>query len=130
VLIHTHYARRHDPRYDGGLLRRWLARRRATQHDYHLSPLTEHEGRAGRWYPEFPEGTDHSRFWEASYQNPRSFWLEKSALLEAIRTAGFPLVYEQHDGLRSMGPDDYATRHDRSLFVGVKLPPARERVTP
>lgn len=66
-----------------------------------LSPLEKPEGELspyeGRWFFEFPEGTDpEAQLW-ASYSNYRSFWLTKESLLLATWHAGFPLVFEQHD---------------------------------
>lgn len=135
VIIHSHYARAEDPRYDlprPSFLQRIVRRLRrstghppaATTHDYHLSALTRHEGRAGRWYPEFDAQVSPAQMEQsvlASYANLRSFWLVKEELIEAIRAAGFGTVYEQYDFLPSALNDDYIRRYDRSMFVGVKV---------
>lgn len=75
--------------------------------------LVEHEGRLGRWFDEPPSA------WSA-VGNPRSFWLERRHLLQAVIEAGFPLVFEQFDVLG----DVVANRDDEerliSCFVGVK----------
>ena len=135
VIVHSHYAQAEDPRYDSpprpSLLQR-IAKRlgrpagppAVTKHDYHLSALTRHEGRAGRWYPEFDEQVSPAQMEQAmmaSYANLRSFWLVKEELIDAIRAAGFGIVYEQYDFLPSAVDDDYIRRYDRSMFVGVKV---------
>jgi len=135
VIVHSHYAQAEDPRYDSPprprLLKRiaqrlWCSARQppVTRHDYHLSALTRHEGRAGRWYTEFDEHTSVAHMEQsttAAYANVRSFWLVKEELIDAIRAAGFGIVYEQYDFLPSAVDDDYIRRYDRSMFVGVKV---------
>jgi SAM-dependent methyltransferase len=135
VIIHSHYAQAEDPRYEPpprpSLLQRITQRLgrsagqpAATRHDYHLSALTRHEGRAGRWYPEFDEQVSPAQMEQAvmsSHANLRSFWLVKEELIDAVRAAGFGIVYEQYDFLPSAVVDDYIRRHDRSMFVGVKV---------
>ena len=94
---------------------------------YSLSGLTTHEGLRGRWYSEFR--TDASfqdrdqRRW-ASWDNRRSFWVQREYLLKAIQDVGFNVVLEQFD---SLGPDiadamirGYYHRQNRGTFVGVK----------
>ena len=75
--------------------------------------LVEHEGGFGRWFDEPPSA------WSA-VGNPRSFWLERRHLVQAVIEAGFPLVFEQFDGLG----DVVGNREDEerliSCFVGVK----------
>ena len=79
VVIETHYA---DDRQPPGV---------------ELGPWTTNEGRRGRWYGEWPEDAPpeavEANVW-ASIGNSRSFWLEKGALLDAVRTAGFPAIVE------------------------------------
>jgi SAM-dependent methyltransferase len=89
-----------------------------------LSGITVHEGHRGRWFTEWAEGTpaEEQDAWSA-VGNARSFWLERTHLLEAIRQAGFDAVYEQYDRLTHMVEDDWIQRWSRSLFVGVKAPP-------
>ena len=59
-----------------------------------LSEITQNEGLSGRWFPEFED--DHQRRddkW-SSWENPKSFWLMKRDLIEALRQAGFSMVLE------------------------------------
>lgn len=89
----------------------------------YLSEPAWNEDRLGRWFREWsPEETPEqveARPW-ASIGNPRSFWLDKKHLLEAIRQAGFDSVYEQYDFLDDIVENDYIERNSRSLFIGAK----------
>ena len=90
---------------------------------FNLSALTEHEDLPGRWFPEPPpKNEEHLR---SSWDNERSFWIQKEFLLQAIRDAGFNMVFEQYDWLgdqiaHSMVAGLYRMRN-RNLFVGVKV---------
>jgi SAM-dependent methyltransferase len=105
VLLNTHFA---------------TAAANAT---FALSELTENEGLAGRWYGEGPPRSEESRW--AAWDNARSFWIRKEHLMQAIRDAGFTMVFEQYDWLgddiaQSMLSGPYRME-DRNLFVGVKV---------
>src|SRR6266852_8758777 len=104
LLLQTHYAP-----LDG------------VQTQWTLSPMTINEGRRGRWYGEFPEGTPPEKQspW-SSVGNSRSFWLAKEHLLQAMREAGFTTLYEQYDFLAHQVDDRYIQQNSRSLFVGLK----------
>ena len=95
----------------------------STPGHFSLSELTEHDGYEGRWYGEFPEHADQ-RYIEAlswsAYGNPRSFWLERRHLIQAIRDAGFSTVYEQPDFVSNNVTDHYIEEQHRSLFVAVR----------
>jgi SAM-dependent methyltransferase len=88
-----------------------------------LSELTEHEGYQGRWYREFPDEVSPQEVeasnW-SSYGNPRSFWLERRNLLQALRDAGFDSVYEQLDFVRNNITDPYIEEQHRSLFIALR----------
>jgi hypothetical protein len=89
---------------------------------HRLSELTTHEGNEGRWYLEFADGSPHEEMetalW-ASYGNRKSFWIERMHLLNTLREAGFPMVFEQFDYLWG-GRDDYIARTNRGLFVAIR----------
>jgi hypothetical protein len=90
---------------------------------FDLSALTEHEGLPGRWFQEGPPRTEENL--RSSWDNERSFWIQKEYLLQAIRDAGFNMVFEQYDWLGdqiadSMVAGPYKARN-RNLFVGVKV---------
>jgi len=62
--------------------------------------------------------------WSA-WSNRGSFWPRRESLLQAIKDAGFHLVFEQFDGLgeniaESMSVGFYQNEH-RSTFVGIKI---------
>lgn len=94
---------------------------------FRLSRVCENEGLAGRWYSEFSTDESFSKReflkW-SSWDNRRSFWIQREYLLQAIRDVGFDLVIEQFD---SLGPDIaenmlrgyYRTDH-RGTFIGIK----------
>jgi hypothetical protein len=81
------------------------------------SELEEHEGKLGRWYEE--SGGPWS-----SVGNQRSFWLERRHLLQTLIEAGFPVVFEQFDGLGNVVENRIIEERMISCFVGVKPPGA------
>jgi hypothetical protein len=94
---------------------------------YSLSPTGTNEGLAGRWYTEFRNDETFSKRetinW-ASWDNRRSFWIQREYLLQAIQDVGFDLVMEQFD---SLGPNisesmlrGYYRIHNRGTFIGIK----------
>jgi SAM-dependent methyltransferase len=109
VIINTHYAP--WDWYPGSV--------------FQLSEITRHEGLPGRWYFEHDAKDDATREqlkW-ASWDNQRSFWPVKEALLQAISEAGFDLVFEQFDTLGdilSNGTSDETVRNHRGVFVGIR----------
>lgn len=96
-----------------------------------LSPMTEHEGMRGRWF--FEHDLDASRDQDnleqlkwASWENNRSFWPTKGALVDAMRQAGFDMVLEDFDGVAGMADwhlssEGWGYRNNRWMMVGVKL---------
>jgi SAM-dependent methyltransferase len=131
AIIQTHFAPT-DTNPQGELLRR-VARRagltRSTGLNYNLSRLTENEGQPGRWFWEYRRGeekdiaTREKKRW-TSWDNARSFWLTRPALLQTMQDVGFDLVLEQYDNLdpsilEGMTSGIYAKRY-RSTFIGVK----------
>ena len=106
LLLNTHYATASECRH------------------YALSAPTTHEGRRGRWFEEYTEGLPDASLEEhawASFGNPRSFWLEKAALLATLVESGFPTVLEEFDFLSPL-EEKYplALEHQRGLFVALK----------
>lgn len=100
---------------------------RVTGNKHNLSPLSENEGLAGRWYMEFPNDDSFRkreiRRW-ASWENRQSFWIQREYLLQAIQDVGFDLVMEQFD---SLGPGiaesmlrGYYRKENRGTFIGIK----------
>jgi hypothetical protein len=94
---------------------------------HRLSRLVENEGLPGRWFSEFRNERAYrnreDRRW-ASWNNRRSFWIQREYLIQAIREAGFDSVLEQFDGLGSniaqeMIAGSYRAS-GRSTFIGVK----------
>ena len=95
-----------------------------------LSELTVHEGLLGRWY------TEHDLDFEAdkekldkmkwhSWENKKSFWLLRTALLQAIIENDFDIVSEA--AFSTGGPPPGETNPNifrdvsRSVFIGIRL---------
>jgi 2-polyprenyl-3-methyl-5-hydroxy-6-metoxy-1,4-benzoquinol methylase len=100
---------------------------RVTGNKHNLSPLSENEGIAGRWYIEFPDDKSFSeraiQRW-ASWNNRRSFWIQREYLLQTIQDVGFDLVMEQFDSLGPGIADNmlrgYYRKETRGTFIGIK----------
>ena len=108
LLLNTHYSGERVP----------------SRFRHKLSALTTHEGKRGRWYEEWPPGTDPEEVAEmsrSSIGNHRSFWLRKDSLLDTIREAGFDLIFEQYDCHYDMAKALQAIhRNARGMFVALK----------
>ena len=100
---------------------------------HRLSPLTEHEGMRGRWYPEHdldPDAVEELEALEtlkwASWRNKRSFWPTKAALIDAMKRAGFDVVVEGFDTLAGNAAYELSSagwhyQHNRWMMIGIKL---------
>lgn len=95
-----------------------------------LSPeIVENEGIFGRWYTEFPDEADfrkrdQEKYRWASWDNRRSFWIQREYLLESIWDAGFDVVMEQFDHFnpeiaRALLAGSYLSE-SRGTFIGIK----------
>lgn len=126
LIIHTHFA------VETGLTDRardvWAkVRRKPRDGQFDLGPMTTHEGLRGRWYTEFTDSEAFQRRdqrrW-ASWENFRSFWIQREWLLDALNQVGFDLVLEQFDSLspniaQEMTTGYYANQN-RGMFIGIK----------
>lgn len=92
-----------------------------------LSAPTEHEGLPGRWFTEFSDdrsfGQRETAKW-ASWDNRRSFWIQRENLLQAMKDVGFDLVLEEYANLEpsiaeSLLGGSYAANL-RGTFIGIK----------
>lgn len=107
LILDTHVAMARRPRY-------WRKR---------LSRMAVHEGVPGRWYDDYPDAASPESMEsavDASYGNPRSFWVEKMHLIQELREAGFSTVYEQFDCLANVVDNVRLRMHDRVLLVALK----------
>jgi len=109
----------------------------AKYREFNLSELTENETLRGRWYTEFANDEAFSKRDSAkwsSWDNRRSFWIQREYLLQAIYDVGFDLVMEQFDSLRpniaeSMLRGVYQAE-TFGTFIGIKTEKAAQnRVT-
>jgi hypothetical protein len=133
LILDTHFSEASDspsliqPRR----LRRFVSKFLPLQHNasttHKLGYLTKHEGLQGRWFSEFLTNRafrDRANRRLASWDNRRSFWIQREYLIGAIKDAGFDLVLEQFDGLapdvaQTMTAGRYRV-HGRGTFIGVK----------
>jgi|SRR6185312_6296341 len=97
--------------------------------NYGLSEPSENEGLAGRWFTEFGDDDSFSNRdtekWK-SWDNYRSFWIQREYLLQAIQDVGFDLVLEECSSLgpniaMGMSSSNYQTAL-RGTFIGIKSP--------
>jgi Methyltransferase domain len=130
LFLNTHYAEERDIRYALGPLNnlfitrlqkriKWLDYKR----NYRLSGIAENEGCKGRWYHEWNENEKKPKIeklvW-ASYNNYRSFWLNKKDLTNSLQDAGFKSVFEQFDYTGDIARENYTRYYNRSMFLGIK----------
>ncbi|MGB6309777.1 MAG: methyltransferase domain-containing protein [Steroidobacteraceae bacterium] len=133
LILQTHFAQAGDspsfiqPRRLRRALSRMLPLKNTGTTTHKLSFLTKNEGLPGRWFPEFRSERAfrdrENRRW-ASWDNRKSFWIQREYLLQGIRDAGFDLVFEQFDSLgadmaEEMTEGSYRTS-SRSTFIGIK----------
>jgi SAM-dependent methyltransferase len=94
---------------------------------FRLSHTTLNEELGGRWFTEFKDQTAFAqreqKKW-SSWDNSRSFWVQREYLLQALQSVGFDLVLEQFD---SLGPDiagsmlrGYYKTDSRGTFIGIR----------
>jgi len=134
-------ARKLWPSRSSGIVRKLLARVKRHNPEpadkFNLSELTENETLWGRWYTEFANDEAFSKRDSAkwsSWENRRSFWIQREYLLQAIHDVGFDLVMEQFD---SIGPNiaqsmlcGFYKAESRGTFIGIKTEnAAQNRVT-
>lgn len=130
LILQTHFSTDNNYRASRlpDLIKRALVRfERGGINKYNLSSMSENEGLKGRWFPEFPDDESYRKKelakW-ASWENRRSFWIQREYLLQAISDVGFDLVMEQFD---SLGPNimenllqGYYKTDLRGTFIGIK----------
>jgi len=133
LILQTHFAEARDPpawvrpRRLRRAIARFLPLRHTATTTHRLSRLVENEGLPGRWFSEFRNERAYrdraNRRW-ASWNNRRSFWIQREYLIQAIRDVGFDSVLEQYDGLggniaEEMSVGSYRLS-GRSTFIGLK----------
>ncbi len=93
---------------------------------FNLSPITENESLPGRWYMEFGSDAsfrdrEHTKW--SSWDNRRSFWIQREYLLQTIQDVGFDMVMEQFDVFAPNIADSLLHEYksqSRGLFIGIK----------
>jgi len=90
-----------------------------------LGEMTEYKGRKGQWFSEWPDPIDQIQLEgrrKAAYDTHRAFWLAKDELLDALKVAGFDLVFEQYDQMGRIVKQFPKWRENaRQQFVAIKL---------
>lgn len=130
LFMDTHFAPDRDWRYNLGAFNRYVIapiQKRTklfeAQKNYRLSSLQQNEGYSGRWFKEWDENAGKDKIekllW-SSYNNNRSFWLQKKELTRALHDVGFNSVFEQFDYTGDLVPDNYTSVFNRTMFVAVK----------
>lgn len=132
LILQTHFAliTGVDRRFRLPTRVRWFADRivrRSAPTKFVLSSPSSNEGLPGRWYTEFADQRSFSRRetakW-ASWDNRRSFWIERGHLLQTIRDVGFDLVMEEYDHLEPSIAENLlggSYQADlRGTFIGIK----------
>jgi 2-polyprenyl-3-methyl-5-hydroxy-6-metoxy-1,4-benzoquinol methylase len=132
LIVQTHFSLidRKDRAFGLSTRARWVMdrlRRNPTPTKFLLSSPSENEGIGGRWFTEFVTDRSFSERetakW-ASWDNRRSFWIQREYLLQTIQDVGFDLVMEQYDNLEptiaeSLLGGSYQANL-RGTFVGIK----------
>jgi SAM-dependent methyltransferase len=132
LILQTHFSliSRNDTRFRLPTWVRWYTDRLLRKPEptkFILSPPSENEGLPGRWFTEFPNNRSFSMRETAkwsSWDNRRSFWIQREYLLQAIRDVGFDLVLEEYDNLEPNIAEcllggSYQTNL-RGTFIGIK----------
>ncbi len=73
----------------------------------------------GRWFFEYGADAEREDQLWASYSNRKSFWLTKESLLRAVSSAGFDLVFEQHD-YSAVLYKHFTIKFPRTMLIAVK----------
>jgi len=133
LILQTHFSQAGDspsfihPRRLRRALSRVFPLKNTATTTHKLSYLRENEGLPGRWLSEFRTQRAfrdrENRRW-ASWNNRKSFWLQREYLLQALRDSGFDLVLEQFDWLGTklaleMTDGSYRSS-GRGTFIGIK----------
>jgi methyltransferase family protein len=133
LILQTHFSEGKDspsfihPRKLRRAIGKIIPLKKTATTTHKLSFLTKNEGVPGRWFPEFRSDSawrDRTNRRWASWNNRRSFWIQREYLLQLMREVGFDLVFEQFDPLgkdiaEEMLRGTYRAS-GRSTFVGVK----------
>ncbi|OBJ11183.1 class I SAM-dependent methyltransferase [Mycobacterium colombiense] len=132
LILQTHFSliSGNDRRFRLPTRVRWFADRilrRPVPTKFVLSSPGENEGLPGRWYTEFANQRSFSQRetakW-ASWDNHRSFWIQREQLLQTIQDVGFDLVMEEYDNLKpSIAENLLAGSYEsdlRGTFIGIK----------
>ncbi|QUR69704.1 class I SAM-dependent methyltransferase [Mycobacterium spongiae] len=113
-----------------------LVRKSVPTH-FTLSAPSVHEGLGGRWFTEFHTdrsfGKRETARW-ASWDNRRSFWIQREYVLQALRDVGFDVVLEQFDHMqpdiaKSLLGGSYQSDL-RGLFIGIKTGDSTDGAAP
>jgi len=134
LILQTHFSliSRNDTRFRLPTWVRWYTNkllRKPEPIKFSLSSPSENEGLAGRWFMEFSNDRSFNKRETAkwsSWDNRRSFWVQREYLLQTIRDVGFNLVMEEYDHLEpsiaeSLLGGSYQANL-RGTFIGIKTP--------
>ncbi len=132
LILHTHISfdtdgvRNHVPRLLIKAASKIIKFDRSNAEIFNLSPITENESLPGRWYQEFKSNAafrDRERTKWSSWDNRKSFWIQREYLLQAIQDVGFDMVMEQFDVFAPNIADSLLHEYksqSRGMFIGIK----------
>lgn len=132
LILQTHFSliSRSDRMLRLPTTARWFTDRllrRQEPANFILSAPTNNEGLPGRWFTEFTTAQSFNKKeiakW-ASWNNRRSFWIQREYLLQALHEVGFDLVMEEYDQLKpTIAESLLGGRYQANLrgtFIGIK----------
>lgn len=96
------------------------------QPKFMLSKIEEHEGLKGRWYKEFDDEESHEKRqlmrW-SSFENSKSFWIQREEIIDLMYKLGFNTVFEQFDSFSPNISTSLQKKYPvelRGTFIGIK----------
>jgi len=134
LILNTHFSTTDQGKVWPDIIRKLLMMMKKSVSSvtkFSLSRLTDNENLRGRWYIEYPNDAafrNREKSRKASWDNRRSFWIQREYLLQTIYDVGFDLVLEQFDIFAPNIAEDilkgYYRINSRGVFIGIKTPPA------
>ncbi len=132
LILQTHFSliSRNDRIFRLPTTLRWFTDRLVRKPEptrFHLSAPNENEGLPGKWFAEFITKRSFGKRETAklsSWDNRRSFWIQREYLLQTIQDVGFDLVMEEYDNLEpNIAECLLGGRYQANLrgtFIGIK----------
>jgi SAM-dependent methyltransferase len=132
LILQTHFSliKRSERIFRLPTTARWITdriRRKPKPTEFHLSAPSENEGLPGKWFMEFITNKSFANREAAklaSWDNRRSFWIQREHLLQTIQDVGFDLVLEEYANLKpNIAESLLGGAYEaflRGTFIGIK----------